>query len=168
MDTNVSNIEVGDAAGTGFFKFATQQTTAPSDADLRALYVKSDVLNFWDGTGEVSISAGSPVAITVTEPGAAIPATATHVTVTSANADHILTLPAPALGKRIIIVNGATGYELRSSSPTTIGINGGTGADAESAIAANMVLELICATATNWIGNSYTAAGVKGVVQVAA
>lgn len=110
----------------------------------------------------------TPVAVTATSSGAEIPANATHVTVTSDNADKIVILPAPVLGKRIIIINGATGYELRSSSPTTIGINGGTGADAESAIGASTVLELICASATNWIGNSYTAAGVKGVVQVAA
>lgn len=92
----------------------------------------------------------------------------TFVVVTSSSADNVITLPAPVPGKRILIINGATGYELRSSDPATVGINGGTGANAESAIAASMILELICVSATNWIGSSYTAAGVKGVVQVAA
>jgi hypothetical protein len=79
-----------------------------------------------------------------------ISAQATHVTVTSANADHIVTLPAPVVGKQLVINVGATGFELRSSSPTTIAINGGTGSGAESAIAANSTILAICISATAW------------------
>lgn len=104
-----------------------------------------------DGTGTGAISAGT-----------------THVVVTCDDADKIITLPAPVPGLEITIVNGATGYELRTSAPATIGINGGTGASAESAIAASMVIVMRCVSATNWIGASYTAAGVVGVVEVAA
>jgi hypothetical protein len=92
----------------------------------------------------------------------------TFATVTSADANHIITLPAPVVGRKITLVNGATGYELRSSAPATIGINGGVGANAESAIGANLAVKLECVSLTNWIGSTVTAAGVVGVVQVAA
>lgn len=102
-----------------------------------------------DGTGQIS-------------------AGVTMVTVTSDSADKIITLPAPVIGLKITIINGATGYELRTSAPATIAINGGAEANAESAIAANMIEILECVSATAWIGSSLTAAGVKGVTQVAA
>lgn len=72
------------------------------------------------------------------------------VTVTSANANNIIVLPAPILGSIVILRNGGTGYELRSSDPATIAINGGTGASAESAIAANTMVIAVCTTATTW------------------
>jgi len=103
----------------------------------------------WDGTGQ--ISAGT-----------------TFVPVTSANAAHIITLPAPVPGLEITLQNGATGYEIRTSAPATIGINGGVGANAESAVGANITVVLRCVSATAWIGDTYTAAGVKGVLEVAA
>lgn len=92
----------------------------------------------------------------------------THVVVTATDANHIITLPAPVPGLKITLINGATGYELRSSAPATIGINGGVGADAESAIGANTTVKVECVSAANWIGSTVTAAGVVGVVQVAA
>jgi len=104
-----------------------------------------------DGTGTGQISAGT-----------------TFVPVTSANAAHIVTLPAPVPGLEITLQNGATGYEIRSSAPATISINGGAGANAESAVAASTTVVLRCVSATAWIGDTYTAAGVKGVLEVAA
>ncbi len=95
----------------------------------------------------------SPVAVTATSDGLTtglIPDRATFVAVTSANADHIVTLPAPVVGKVIILRNGATGYELRSSAPATIAINGGSGANAESAVAASTMVIAVCTTATTW------------------
>ena len=71
-------------------------------------------------------------------------------TVTSANANNIVVLPAPEVGTIIILRNGATGYELRSSAPATVAINGGSGANAESAIAANTMVIVVCTTATTW------------------
>lgn len=79
-----------------------------------------------------------------------IAATATHVTVTSANADHIVVLPAPTPGRMLVINVGANGFELRSSAPATVAINGGAEANAESAIAANSTILAICITATAW------------------
>jgi len=127
-----------------------------------------------DVTGSVGSVAGYPViseARTATTTGATtgtISTGSTHVVVTSASANNIIVLPAPVPGVRITIVNGATGYELRTSAPATVSINGGAEANAESAIAANMIIIMECVSATAWIGSSLTAAGVKGVVQVAA
>jgi hypothetical protein len=72
------------------------------------------------------------------------------VTVTSANATHIVVLPTPTPGTIVILRNGATGYELRTSTPASIAINGGSGADAESAIAASTMVIAVCTTATTW------------------
>jgi len=72
------------------------------------------------------------------------------VTVTSDNADKIVILPTPTPGTIVILRNGATGYELRSSAPATVAINGGSGSNAESAIADNTMVIAICTSATTW------------------
>jgi hypothetical protein len=72
------------------------------------------------------------------------------VTVTSGNATHIIILPTPTPGTIVVLSNGATGYELRTSAPATIAINGGSGADAESAIAASTMVIAVCTSATTW------------------
>lgn len=100
--------------------------------------------------------------------GAAIAAASSFVTVTSASADDIIILPAPVVGKTIQLYVGANGYELRSSNPATIAINGGSGAGAESAIAANVLVSITCTTATTWVGYQQTSAGTVSAVQVAA
>ena len=80
------------------------------------------------------------------------------VDVTSASANNIIVLPAPVVGRTIQLIVGANGYELRSSAPATIGIGGGTGANAESAIPANSVAVLKCISATSWVGYTITGA----------
>lgn len=90
------------------------------------------------------------------------------VTVTSASADNIVVLPTPTPGTIVILHVAATGYELRSSTPTTVGINGGTGAAAESAIGANTTVVMICATATSWKGLQLGSDGTLAKVEVAA
>lgn len=97
----------------------------------------------------------TPVAATATSGGltTAIIADAgmlQFVTVTSANAAHIIVLPSPTPGTIVILRVGSNGYELRSSDPATIAINGGSGADAESAIAANSMVIAVCTSATTW------------------
>jgi len=72
------------------------------------------------------------------------------IPVTSDNADKIVILPTPTPGTIVILRNGATGYELRTSAPATIAINGGAGANAESAIAASTMVIAVCTTATTW------------------
>lgn len=85
------------------------------------------------------------------------------VTVTSGDANHIIVLPTPTPGKVVMLVNGATGYELRSSSPTTISINGGSGANAESAIGASTLVFAVCTSATAWQSWSITATTLAAV-----
>lgn len=97
-----------------------------------------------------------------------IPAGTDFVTVAASDANHIIILPDAPVGTVIRLQNGATGYELRSHAPATVGINGGTGAAAESAIAASLLVEVVRTTATNWVGSTKTAAGVVAVLQVAA
>lgn len=84
------------------------------------------------------------------------------VAVTSADANHIVVLPPPTPGTIVILRNGATGYELRSSAPATVSINGGTGASAESAIAASTMVIAVCTSATTW-----QAIGIAGVTLAA-
>src|SRR5678809_862481 len=45
--------------------------------------------------------------------------TATHVTVTSANSAHIVTLPTPTPGRMLVIDVGSNGFKLQSSAPST-------------------------------------------------
>ena len=117
--------------------------------------------------GNVEGNALKSVAVTATEAGASIPVGATHIAVTSENANHIVILPAPVPGTKITLINGATGYELRSSAPATVKINGGSGTDAESDVAANTVVKVECVSATEWIGSTVEQDGTVGVLQVA-
>jgi hypothetical protein len=81
------------------------------------------------------------------------------------NANNILILPAPDPGKIVIVAGAATGGELRTTAPATIAINGGTGAAAESAVAANQMVICICESATSWkaftIASNGTTAGLE-------
>lgn len=92
------------------------------------------------------------------------------VVVTCDDANKIIVLPAPVVGLIVVLVGPtANGYELRSSDPATIGINGGTGAGAESAIPAATTAIMVCETLTNWKGfQMSSAAGTLAKVEVAA
>lgn len=79
------------------------------------------------------------------------------VTPTWVNANNIIILPSPQPMKVVVIAGAATGGELRTSSPSTIAINGGSGANAESAVAANQMVIAICESATSW--KAFTIAG---------
>jgi hypothetical protein len=106
-----------------------------------------------DGTGTGAIASGPMLQF---------------ISVTSANANNIVTLPAPVPGLIVILHVGATGFELRTSAPATIAINGGSGANAESAIGANVTAILICASATSWKGLQLGADGTLAQVEAAA
>lgn len=90
------------------------------------------------------------------------------ITVTSGNADHIVILPTPTPGTIVILRNGATGYELRSSAPATVAINGGAEANAESAIAASTMVIAVCTTATTWQAISLAGTTLAAVAAAAA
>jgi hypothetical protein len=110
------------------------------------------------------------VPLTATAAGVNIPDERLYVFVvpTWGAVDNILVLPPPVPGRIVVIAGTATGGELRTTDPATIGINAGVGAAAESAIAANMMAIAICESATNWKGFTLTSAGVLAALQVAA
>ena len=62
---------------------------------------------------------------------------------------------------------GANGYELRTSNPASIAINGGIGANAESAIGANTLVRCICTSSTTWIATQFSSNGTESAVEVA-
>lgn len=90
------------------------------------------------------------------------------VTVTASDANHIIILPTPTPGTIVILRNGATGYELRSSAPATVAINGGAEANAESAIAASTMVIAVCTTATTWQAIGLAGATLAAVEAAAA
>lgn len=172
----VDVVDVGGVAATNNI------TIAPNAADL-VNNAATVVVNQNGGVAIVTIVGPTDWAAESTDNGLPIVArTATadglttgtiangnvFVQVTSANANNIVVLPAPIPGTRVNLNVGANGFELRTSAPATIAINGGTGASAESAIAANTYVEMICNSATTWIGRQYTTAGVQSAVEVAA
>lgn len=143
---------------------ATRSRRYGSGAADRHVLVSENGFTSWADPIKVS-------AVTATADGTGtgvVPDGTEFAVVTSADANHIVTLPTPTPGAEVTLQNGATGYELRSSAPATVGINGGAEAAAESAIAANITTKCTCTTATNWVCNSRTAAGVVGVTAVAA
>lgn len=97
-----------------------------------------------------------------------IAAGTSFVSVTSANANNIIVLPVPVVGNRVTLAVAATGYELRTSTPASIAINGGTGSAAESAIGANVVTVCDCTSSTTWICTDRSSAGVVTPTEVAA
>lgn len=107
------------------------------------------------------------VQLTATSTGTQIPSESAilFVAPTWGNANNILILPPPVPGRIVIIAGAATGGELRSSAPATIAINGGSGANAESAVAANRMIVAICESMTSWkalgIASDGTTAGLE-------
>jgi hypothetical protein len=140
IDTAILPVQVGSigAGAVGTTELAAAAVTTAKLADA----------------GITPAKLAGAAAVTATADGATtgiIPATAFHATVTSADAAHIVTLPAPVVGKQVIIDNGATAFELQTSDPETIGINGGTpAAGASSTVAANETVIAICISATAW------------------
>lgn len=90
------------------------------------------------------------------------------VQVTASDANHIIILPTPTPNRIVILNVGANGFELRSSAPVTVAINGGAEASAESAIAANSTVIMICVSATAWKGFFMDADGDVAKVEAAA
>ena len=111
--------------------------------------------------GVSAMDIANPTAITATDTGATtgtIPAGTKAVDIDAdSDANHIVILPAPVVGHIIFGKVDGTGCELRSSAPATIGINGGTGASAEMALAANVPFVAICVSTTNWVVIKFTA-----------
>lgn len=85
------------------------------------------------------------------------------------DANNIILLPPPVVGTVVVLIVDATGLEVRTTAPSTVGINGGTGASAESAIPASTTCIFVCETTTNWKGLQLSStAGTLAKVEVAA
>lgn len=132
-------------------------TTGSELSILDGVTATAAEINLLDGatTGGIALTGALSVARTATADGTGTGTIAAagnlqFVTVTSDDANKIVVLPTPTPGTIVILRNGGTGYELRSSAPATVAINGGTGASAESAIAANTMVIAVCTTATTW------------------
>lgn len=125
-------------------------------------------------TGALTCTAGvqsSAVAVTATTAGdgtGIIPAGTAYATVTSSGATKIVSLPAPVVGNVIRLYVGANGYELITSAPATISLNGNTPSAAhKSSIAANTLVTATCVSATAWVATSLNAAGTTAAVEAA-
>jgi hypothetical protein len=108
-----------------------------------------------DGTGTGLIADGTSMVV-LTQP---------------ASADHWITLPTPTPGTILWILTSAdaVGFEIRTSDPATIAINGGAATNAESAIAATAtVIRCICASATQWFLTQWDADFDESKVEAAA
>lgn len=141
-------------AGSG-----TAETAAHSDHTHSGTYAAAGV----ETQARTATVTGATTG-TITDPTSG----SVFVTVTSDDANKIIVLPTPTPGTEVRWYVGANGFELRSSAPASVGINGGTGANAESAIPANTYGVARCATATNWVCHEIAADGVLSTVEVAA
>lgn len=90
-------------------------------------------------------------------------ATDTHITVASANADHIVTLPPIAdvpLLKEIWGQNGATAFEMRTPATSNTFINGADADSAESVVAANAAFMVKKVSDTRWVLMTFAGATI--------
>ncbi len=67
------------------------------------------------------------------------------------------------------MASGSVAYELRSDTPASVAINGGTDTNAESAVAAADVLtRAVCQTSTAWIVTHFASDGTETAADAAA
>ena len=99
-----------------------------------------------------------------------IPAVGGYYKVTSDGDDKIVTLPLVSSGVIIWLDFADTthDFELRSNSPGSIKINGGSGSNAETEIAKANVLVRCIKTSSGWIVNSFAADGTESAEAAAA
>jgi len=173
----------GDLTVTGTVSAATGSTVGDLTLADGSITDSSGAISFGDEALSTTgtLSSGNttvdglvydPVIVTATAAGDGVGIIASGksmVKVTSTDANHIVTLPTPSIGQVIYIVeDGTTGYELRSSTPASISINGGSGADFESAIAgATAYIRCLAVSTTAWIANQFAAAGTESAVEAA-
>lgn len=138
---NSSGAYVGDVAATagsiGTAELADGSVTPVKSAQLEAVTATADGLT----TGTVSI-------------------TARHITVTSANSAHIVTLPASVVGKEISGFVGSNGFRLQTTASSNITING-VDADGTSyfTVGSNTYFVARCVSATAWLVYTMNASG---------
>jgi hypothetical protein len=143
----------------GFVEFVREASGAPDN--YPEFYPASSFAVAADLTEQVA--GGTTTDVTATADGLTtglIPATAQHVEVTSADANHIVTLPAATNGKEITIRVIANGCELRSAVAADKVNNVVVGATNEAALVAGTLYKLQYVEAVdNWVMQGLTALG---------
>lgn len=145
----------------------------PDDQTL-ILGTDSDVLAYFDSIGGEGVVVGAPLLIAsgVRHTAQLVTATAdglttglitlgwSFVSVTSDDANKIITLPTGTAGQRITIKVGGTGCELRTPATSNATINNvdcdGTN---ELALAANATIICLCVATNTWIAYGYNNLG---------
>lgn len=152
-------LKVGDiifavaGAGTAGVELITLRVSAVSSGSVTVV-------------ADLDEAAGSDRAVTSTADGLTtglLAAGDTFVTVTSAGANNIVTLPAIAdvpLGKEIWGKNGGTAFEMRTPSASTTKINGGDAHSNESVVAANATFLAKKVAADEWTLVTYAPGAV--------
>jgi len=97
-----------------------------------------------------------------------IPDGTSFASVTSSAANQQVILPAPTPGLLLRIYVGANGFDLKSSAPATVAINGGTGSAVKSAVPANTTVYLSCETTLLWKAYKQTIDGTLTALAAAA
>ncbi|MCE5185029.1 MAG: hypothetical protein LLF76_02765 [Planctomycetaceae bacterium] len=139
-----------DVSGTSVLAGAvTAQSTITVTTGIQTAAVARTATTLGDGTGV--IANGTSV-----------------VAITCDSADKLITLPAPTPGNIVYLLPNATGYNLKSSAPATVAINGGTGAAVKSAVGANETVRCVCTSATTWICNKFAVDGTEAKLGAAA
>lgn len=143
---------------------------ADATGDFAILKV-TDVPASGDVTSSAEEGYASPIAITATADGLTtglITAAMQRVEITSANADHIVTLPAIAGVPFNHVIRGyiaATGCEIRTPASSNTKINNvdADGGAAEMALPANSIFVATKHATDNWIVEVYVAAGTRTI-----
>tara|TARA_R100000458_G_C8248727_1_gene226080 strand:+ start:191 stop:949 length:759 start_codon:yes stop_codon:yes gene_type:complete len=179
MKTILRNLNNTRPNFNGFVNVADDLTTiVGGSADAKLSKYITDSNNQEAGSisnvASMSIKTASNGAITATADGTGtgtVPQGGFY-TVSSTDNAHIVILPAAVAGT-VVYLNSegeaSEAYELRSSSPAAIAINGGTGSNAESAIAAGTALvRCVCVANDKWICTQYANDGTESKVEAAA
>lgn len=146
------------------------------DTDAKIAYINTGTTAspVWNSmheiaTADIADAAVTPVktiivdAVTATSDGATtgiVPDNVNHITITSASANNIVTLPEPVVGLVIHGHVGANGCELRTDAAgDKINDVDCGGASNEAAIPATSLIKLTCVSATEWILEATTELG---------
>ena len=151
----------------GFIVVADDMTTPVDNSTKETKYISSGISSCGAMTQHQSYASNSFIkVIAATTDGTGtgtIPAVGGWYSVTSDGDDKIVTLPVVGAGTEIWLDFSDTthDFELRSDTPASVAINGGTGSNAETEIAKANVLVKCVRTTAGWIVNSFAADGTE-------
>ncbi len=152
----------------GDFSVATNKATIAAASGNTALAGTLSVAALLTATLGVELT---PATATATATGATTGTVAAGQTwVTAGNggdANNIVKLPVPVAGRPVIIATTGA-LEVRTDTPASVSINGGSGASAESALPSGCVAVFLPVSTTAWLAFQITSAGVISGVEPAA